>query len=246
MTQTKHHYSYRIYADPQVAKTFDADRFGGKIGGLIRQAQENAVFSVLKDVRGWKIIDVGAGTGRLTVPLLEAGAEVTACDASAEMLNVLKQKTDDPKLSIQVIDAHELPFPDRAFDCSLAFRILLHVIDWRQTLSELCRVSKDWVVFDLPPRHGFLIFAPLWHRIRRLLSSDVQAYRTFSMSEVEQLLNKNGLDIVTIDPGFFLPLALHRFLRSTTFTRASERFFAGIGLTGIAGSPYTVFARRRK
>ena len=41
---------------------------------------------------GCDILDVGAGTGRLAIPLSQAGFQVTAVDASRGMLDVLKRK----------------------------------------------------------------------------------------------------------------------------------------------------------
>lgn len=247
MTQTRDHYSYRVYSDASVARGFDSDRFGGSIGEWIKYTQERAVFSTLPEVKGWKVVDVGAGTGRFTIPFLEAGAaEATACDASQQMLEVLQEKIRDSRLKVHVVDAHELPFADRSFDCALTFRMLLHVIDWKKALSELCRVSGDWVVFDFPPRHGFLLLAPISHWIRERFSSNVQKYRTFRVGEVATELDRNGFDIVTIDPGFFLPLIVYRSINSRSFMRAAEKFFMALRLTRLAGSPFTVFARRRK
>lgn len=247
MSQTKDHYSYRVYADPSIARGFDDDRFGGTIGELIKHTQEHVVFSTLPEVKGWKVIDVGAGTGRFCRPFLEAGvAEVAACDASQQMLEVLQEKIRDPRLKAQVADAHKLQFPDRYFDCALSFRMLLHVIDWKQALSELCRVSGNWVVFDFPPGHGFLLLAPVFHRLRELFSSNVQKYRTFRIREVVSELDRNGFDVVTIDPGFFLPLIIYRTINSRGFMRSAERVFTALQLTRIAGSPFTLFARRRK
>jgi ubiquinone/menaquinone biosynthesis C-methylase UbiE len=242
----KEHYSYRVYADPEVARSFDRDRFGGAIGELVKHTQEQLVFSHLPSVKGWKVADIGAGTGRFTLPFLESGAEVTACDASEHMLQVLKEKTQNSNLQSFVIDAHQLQFPDRNFDCVLSFRLLMHVIDWKKALSEICRISRDRIVFDVPPRRGFLILAPLWHRLRKLFDKNVQTYRTFPMREVVQILQKNGYEVVAVDSGFFLPLVVHRLIGSAGFTTSIEKVFARIGLTRVAGSPCTVFARRKK
>jgi len=243
MNQAKEHYSYRIYADPEVARTFDEDRFGGAIGELIRTAQEKAVFSVLPQITGWKVIDVGAGTGRLTIPFLNAGAQVTACDASPTMLQVLREKTTTENLQIVISDAHHLEFRDRSFDCAVGFRVLLHVIDWKKALAELCRVSRDWLIFDLPPHHGFLRFAPLYHKLKSR-SQNLQNYRTFPLEQIRRELQVSGFRIEHIDHGFFLPLALHRFLSSRSFTLSVENFFSRAGLTRKFGSPFTFFARR--
>ena len=246
MKQSRDHYSYRVYADPDVARNFDSERFGGAIGEFIRQTQEEILFNRLTDVKGWKVIDVGAGTGRVTIPLLKAGAEVTACDASEEMLKVLQSKVESPALEIRSVDAHTLPFPDRSFQCAICLRLLMHVIDWKSVLSELCRVSDDWLMIDFPPRHGFLLLTPIWHLIRSVFASNVQAYRTISIGHVRRELASHGFEIVDRNPGFFLPLVLHRMVGSQPFTKSTERFFRITGLTQIAGAPVTLFARRKK
>ena len=39
-----------------------------------------------------KVLDVGAGTGRLSLPLANRGASVTALDVSPKMLELIKKK----------------------------------------------------------------------------------------------------------------------------------------------------------
>lgn len=246
MKETSEHYSYRIYTDPVVAQSFDASRFGGPIGTLIKETQESLIFTMLPDVRGWKVIDVGAGTGRLTIPFLMRGAKVTACDASPQMLEVLKEKTNNPALKILVSDAHRLDVGDQEFECTISSRMLMHVLDWRKALSELCRVSRNWVIFDFPPRHFFLLTAPIWHFIRGLVQKDVQKYRTFGVREMRNELERNGFEVMYIDHGFFLPLWIHRKISSRGFTTSIESWFRAIGLTRFAGSPLMFFARRKK
>src|SRR5688500_11901020 len=140
MRPSKDHYSYRVYADPEIARSFDQERFGSEVGEFIKHTQEQVVFSTLPDVSGWKVIDVGAGTGRFSLAFLERGAKVTACDASEEMLKVLRSKTTNSGIETKATDAQELPYPDGSFDCAISFRLLMHVLDWKQALSELCRV----------------------------------------------------------------------------------------------------------
>lgn len=47
-----------------------------------------------------KILEMGAGTGRLTIPLAKAGYNVTALDNSPNMLNILRDKAGDTPISI--------------------------------------------------------------------------------------------------------------------------------------------------
>ena len=96
--EAKDHYSIRVYAEPEVARAFDRERFSGAIGEFIKKTQENLVFSRLPEVKGWKVADIGAGTGRVTIPFLEAGASVSACDASVPMLEVLKEAEKEMRM----------------------------------------------------------------------------------------------------------------------------------------------------
>jgi hypothetical protein len=130
----------------------------------------------------------------------------------------------------------------------VSFRLLLHVVDWKKVLSEICRISKDWVVIDFTAHRGFLMLAPssLWYKIRKLFAKIVQPYRTIPVSEIKAELEKLGFEIIKEDPGYFLPLVFYRQVGSPGFMKAAEKFFGAIGLTGIAGSPCTIFARRKR
>ena len=50
---------------------------------------------------GCDILDLGAGTGRLAIPLSQSGFQVTAVDASVGMLDVLKRKDKDNLITTQ-------------------------------------------------------------------------------------------------------------------------------------------------
>ena len=64
MKTVKEHYSYAAYADPGMAASFDAKRFGGPIGQLLLEDQERILVEFLGDVSQQRILDLGAGTGR--------------------------------------------------------------------------------------------------------------------------------------------------------------------------------------
>jgi SAM-dependent methyltransferase len=244
MSSAKNHYSYRVYADPETAQTFDQKRFGSPIGEFIKETQERIVFSTLPDVSGWRVIDVGAGTGRFSIAFSERGAEVTACDASEEMLKVLQSKVSGGRVQVKTIDAQNLTFPDKHFDCAASFRMLMHVIDWQKALSEICRVSSDWIVFDFPADRGFLKLTPLFHLLRKPFARDLQPYKVLSLPEIKNVLHSKNFTIVSRNDGYFLPIVVHRILRSPSLSRAVENIFSRLSLTKIFGSPVTIFARR--
>lgn len=58
----------------------------------------------VREVTG-PVLELMCGTGRVSIPLLEAGARLTCVDLSAEMLRLLQAKLDQRRLTAEVIQA---------------------------------------------------------------------------------------------------------------------------------------------
>lgn len=91
---------------------------------------------------GDRVLDVGCGTGRLTVALAErVGAErVAAIDPSAEAVAVCRARV--PSADVRCGSAEDLPFADRALDAALAQLVVNLVDDPPAAVSEMVRVVK--------------------------------------------------------------------------------------------------------
>ena len=87
-----------------------------------------------------RILDVGTGTGRISVPLLQRGADLVGCDISSKMLARLKDKF--PSARIAQADASRLPFPKATFDVVLTVHVMHLIPPWREALREFQRVLK--------------------------------------------------------------------------------------------------------
>src|SRR5689334_24267582 len=72
-----------------------------------------------------RVLDVGTGTGRISIPLLERGLDLIGCDLSAKMLMRLQEKR--PSARIVQADASLLPFPASHFDVVLTVHVM-HLI----------------------------------------------------------------------------------------------------------------------
>jgi len=86
------------------------------------------------------ILDVGTGTGRVSIPLLERGVDLIGCDLSAKMLSRLQEKF--PSARIAQADACLLPFPANSFDAVITAHILHLIPAWQEALREFQRVLK--------------------------------------------------------------------------------------------------------
>lgn len=59
-------------------------------------------------IPGKRLLDVGCGTGKSFIPMLEKGWEVTACDISPAMVAIAREKVGE-RAAISVADMRELP-----------------------------------------------------------------------------------------------------------------------------------------
>ncbi|MEE2636188.1 MAG: methyltransferase domain-containing protein [Acidobacteriota bacterium] len=83
------------------------------------------------------IVDFGAGTGRLAIPLAHAGYDVTAVDPAPAMLGQLTDKTSD--VSVHTVNCPMASFrTTRRYALGLCvFSVVTHLIDWA-TLRASC------------------------------------------------------------------------------------------------------------
>lgn len=91
-----------------------------------------------------KILDVGCGTGAISVILAELGYEVTGIDFSDGMMKFAKEKTHSKGLDIDFMrgDVEHLEFKDGTFDCITARYVLWTLPHPEQALKEWARVVR--------------------------------------------------------------------------------------------------------
>lgn len=240
------HYSYAHYADRDVAAGFHELRFGGPVGQHLEHVQQALLFEALSPISGLRILDVGTGTGRAALPLAAAGAVVHGLDASIEMLDVARARAANAHLTVtfEVADAHALPVPDCSVDAAVCFRLLMHVLDWRRCVGELCRVARHRVVIDFPAASSAASIESAVRRVRQAAGQKVEAYRVLRESDVCRVLASHGYRVVMVRRQFVLPIALHKAVGRLSWSLGIERALAAIGLLRLLGSPVTMVAER--
>ena len=242
----RRHYSYSHYADRSVAEGFDALRFSGPIGQFLLQAQEALLVEALSPVEGRRVLDVGTGTGRAAIGLAQRGASVVGVDASAEMLRVASARVREvaPRVTLGLADAHALPFADRSVDAAVSLRVLMHAMDWRQALGELCRVSRWRVIVDFPALGSFAALESAARRFGNVFGRRFEAYRVISERDVRRAFAAHGFRVVIVRRQFVLPIAMHKRIGRRGFTERVESGLASMGLLRLLGSPVTMVAER--
>jgi SAM-dependent methyltransferase len=244
--RSRDHYSYSTYADPAMARTFEDRRFGGPIGELVAGTQARVLANMVGRIHGRSILDVGTGAGRAALFLARGGAQVTAVDASEEMLAVARRRAVEESVKVRFLrgDAHALDFRDHEFDVVVCLRVLMHTPDWRRCLGELCRVAERLVIFDYPSATSAALLQSLARRAIHAAGGRTEAYRVFTGRSIRRALAQSGFRVRSIHRQFVMPIQLHRAIGSRRFTMFSEDLLERAGALRVFGSPVTVVAER--
>tara|TARA_Y100000996_G_scaffold415292_1_gene409204 strand:+ start:10350 stop:11084 length:735 start_codon:yes stop_codon:yes gene_type:complete len=102
------------------------------------------------------ILEIGCGTGRISIPLAQSGKKVHGIDISPKMIEIAQTKTNNTltNLSFQVMDMRELNFKQQ-FDTILipfnGFQSLLNVSDQIKCLKNIRKLchKKTKIIFDV-------------------------------------------------------------------------------------------------
>ncbi|MCP1290510.1 MULTISPECIES: class I SAM-dependent methyltransferase [Chromobacterium] len=115
------------------------------------------VGTIKRHVRGKEILDIGIGTGRASLPLIEQGFHVTGIDSSQAMLNETRRLAGNMPITLQLGDITKLPFDEKSFDSAIALNVMVHFPNWREALLEWKRVVRPGgrIVFDIHSRDHF-------------------------------------------------------------------------------------------
>jgi SAM-dependent methyltransferase len=92
------------------------------------------------------VLELGAGTGKLTRTLVELGHDVHATDPDERMLDVLRRHLPDVRTSVGT--AERIPAPDLTYDVVVAGQAF-HWFDPEQALPEISRVLTPGGVLAL-------------------------------------------------------------------------------------------------
>jgi ubiquinone/menaquinone biosynthesis C-methylase UbiE len=125
-----------------LASTFDQYR-GWPEG--VPEAIHAAVWRASESPRTARVLDLGAGTGRIGRAFVAAGDRYIGVDASLEMLRQFQrqaaQSSAPAPLLVHAL-GEQLPFPDASIDLVLLMHVLSGAGNWRGLLQDARRVVR--------------------------------------------------------------------------------------------------------
>ena len=103
------------------------------------------------------ILDIGCGTGNVTIPLAQMGYRLTGLDMSAEMLSVAEEKARARGLQVNWLqqDMREMVLGNLSFDMVISMTDSLNYLPRGEDLKQVCKQIRaqlrpgGWFIFDL-------------------------------------------------------------------------------------------------
>lgn len=204
------------------------DCIHSEIYNFIEQKRiKNGLLFIHKRIRknSFKALDIGCGTGNITLKLAELGYSVTSVDISEPMLNILKEKVSLHKYKhrISLVKSNVDDFinnQSQSYDIVTFSSVLHHLPDYLTTLKKTCNIVKNqgFVFIIHEPRGKCLEIKHSWFRERfcslenRIYSrvarmpkdipkrdwsySDYHVYHGFSEDKVKELVTINKFNIL--------------------------------------------------
>jgi len=174
-------------------------------------------------------LDIGAADGAMLDMLVEKLEMPVAVglDNSIELLRCNK----NPKLHLIQADALHLPFGSETFDVVIAAAVIEHVCNAKAMVDECNRVlKKDGICIITTPNPFFENIAS------RIESGHLSAQKTFSITELQNLLESCGFEILESDRFMVSPVGF-------PWENKVERVIKHLGLSFILLNQLIVAAK---
>lgn len=144
------------------------------------KAWRRVMTAIISPKPGMKILDIAAGTGSSSKPLVDKGADVIALDFSEGMLAAGRKRHKDIKF--QQGDALNLPFKENTFDVTTISFGLRNTSDTSAALKDALRVTK---------KGGRLVICEFSHPTNKVFRFIYLKYLMQALPVIAKRISKN-------------------------------------------------------
>jgi demethylmenaquinone methyltransferase/2-methoxy-6-polyprenyl-1,4-benzoquinol methylase len=144
------------------------------------KAWRKVVTAIIAPKPGLRILDIAAGTGSSSAPLVAKGADVIALDFSEGMLAAGRKR--HKKIKFQQGDALKLAFAENYFDVTTISFGLRNTSDTTAALKEALRVTKQ---------NGRIVICEFSHPTNKILRLIYLKYLMRALPAIAKRISKN-------------------------------------------------------
>ncbi|MDR2579450.1 MAG: class I SAM-dependent methyltransferase [Fibromonadaceae bacterium] len=170
-------------------------------------------------VEGLRVLELGAGTGRDSLALAKAGAQVFILDYSTESLKISRELRVEAPGNLHLVqgDALNSPFPSESFDIVFHQGLAEHFRDPLPLLKENARLLKKGglCLCDVP--QTFHLYTLLKQALIAMNKWFAGWETQFTMPQLRKLMKTAGFEIAHEYGDWMRPNLLYRILREICF-----------------------------
>ncbi len=169
--------------------------------------EERALGSLLPDLTGLEVLDLGCGTGRgLALAAGRNAGSLTGVDRSHEMLAVAGRKLGR-RAKLICADATRVPLPDGSADVIIASFLASHIQDLPAFALEVHRLLRSGGHLFLADVHPVTAETLGWKRGFRTIGTSLSLCTTSrGIDQLRSELQRTGLNVVArVEPAFGAP-----------------------------------------
>ncbi|NLS11464.1 malonyl-ACP O-methyltransferase BioC [Vibrio sp. SM6] len=186
------------------------------------------------DLSGWRILDLGCGTGYFSEQLALRGAQVVCADLSTAMLEQARLRCGVGTAEFCLADAEHLPFADNSFDAVFSSLALQWCDDLSSPLAEISRVTRAGGValFSTLLAGSLHELQAAWHKVDvHQHVNQFIALKQVNLALAQISASQHHLNLTAITVWYESALALMRDLK-------------GIGATHVMGRAQGLTSRK--
>lgn len=192
-----------IYETKEVAKNYNRIRQSTNFQ-LFKNYTEQVSLKLLLNSKPGKVLEIGAGTGRITKFLTKMGIQVSATEPSLAMLNEYSKNKNLPKPIL--LSAEKISPKLGKFEACIGIRVLWHIKDvekQRLIFKNATQLIEKTLIFDFANARKYknLLLYPFFRIYGVLFNPNFYSNDYFfKIEEIEGLAKSNGLMIEKIIP----------------------------------------------
>ena len=187
--------------------------------GMREETFKRALIEQANIKAGMKVLDLGCGTGTLTVMLkqMRPDAKITGLDGDKEVLEIARSKAEQAGVDLQLDHgmAYSLPYPDGSFDKVVSSLVIHHLTsdDKLRAFQEVLRVLSpggSFHIVDFGPPYNHLT------KVQAFVMQNLEEAADNFKGNILSMLHESGFEaeITKVMNTIFGPMAFYHAVKS--------------------------------
>jgi ubiquinone/menaquinone biosynthesis C-methylase UbiE len=206
----------------QVKQMFEEPEWYVRGTGFNIRIRQETVCEMTAGSRFDRILDIGCGTGAISIPLLRPDNRLTLVDLSSAMISIARSNVPTELAeNVEFLnkDLTVAPLALHAYDLILCLGVLAHVESPAATVTRIASLLRPGGMLILEfsdSSHPIGLLNIIYHKLRGGLSHSDYSLNRLSRRDVTDMIKTNHLRLVSAYRyGMWLPL-LHKFFSQST------------------------------